>query len=207
MGSPKSEAALQQIAENVSSLFNKLGVAAKPIRALQQDDSDWAFIIKLNSLLEASLNHLLVKHFKDDRLEDAISMMEMGDERKGKVAFLKALKILPPSSLAFIRKLGAIRNRLAHKITGLDFDLSAHILAMKPDDRNALVGMMQEEITGPHIQGLLDKVPRKAFLVVAFVVLYRIETRIANPDKSISIDEGLAEAFRSTPPKSNPKAR
>jgi hypothetical protein len=184
-----SEAAIQKIAQSVEVLFKKMGVAPKPIRDLQRE-SDWAFIVKLHSLLEASVNHLLVSHFGDERLEDAIVAMEMGDDRKGKAAFLKALKLLPPSSQSFIAKIGRIRNRLAHKIKDLDFNLATYLAMMGTDHRNALAGAMQEEMPKVKMHELLDSDPRKAFFAVFCVILYKIESGISSQRIATSTDEG-----------------
>ena len=107
-------------------LSNDLGVNADFFSLVRKDD-DWSCFVKLHALLEASLNHLLLKHFQDDRLAKIISFLETGDNRKGKIAFISALELLPVEMRGFIRRFSELRNQFAHGVKNTKFRLATWI--------------------------------------------------------------------------------
>jgi hypothetical protein len=104
-----------------------LGISDAALRKSIEGDSDWALVIKLHAYVEASLNFLLVKHFGDQRLEEVIAYLDISDRRRGKLAFIKALALLPREYRSFIQKLSELRNRVAHDVKNIDFDLKLYM--------------------------------------------------------------------------------
>jgi len=115
--------------EEAMSAFLKecLGMSIESLKKTFEADSDWTLVIKLHAYVEASLNFLIVNHFGDRRLEQVISRLDISDRRRGKLAFIKALELLPSEYRSFIQKFSEIRNLLAHDVKNVDFDLKAYL--------------------------------------------------------------------------------
>jgi hypothetical protein len=111
-----------------------LGVPSDFFLRLGEDD-DWAFVIKSHALLEASLNHLLIKRFGDDRLKDLVSTMDTSDRRRGKLGFIVAMELLPKAHTDFISLLSALRNKLVHHVTNLGFCFEAYFAKLDSNQR------------------------------------------------------------------------
>ena len=86
-----------------------------------QDDSDWAFIIKIHAFLEALLTSLIRSHSGGFRLGDIASRLPMNSsDGISKLELVKANKLLSAEQMRFIRRIGEIRNRLAHEVGMVD---------------------------------------------------------------------------------------
>lgn len=106
------------------------------ILLLQEDD--WSFIIKLYTLLEAALTGLLVAEVGHRKLRDVFSKVSMRNEQTGKIAFAKALDLLTPEDLGFIRALAILRNRLVHRVEDVAFNLKTYVTSLTEGERNNL---------------------------------------------------------------------
>jgi hypothetical protein len=91
-------------------------------------ESDWSFVIKLHALLESAVSQLLVNAVARKELADVFASLEMSNTKTGKLAFVKALELLPKAHLDFIRALSELRNQLAHRVKNVSFDLTGHFL-------------------------------------------------------------------------------
>lgn len=91
-----------------------------------QDDSDWAFVIKIHAFLEVLLTSLIRSHSGDFRLGDLASRLPMNSsDGISKLELVKANHLLSPEQMRFIRRIGELRNRLAHEVGMVDaFSLS-----------------------------------------------------------------------------------
>jgi hypothetical protein len=187
----------EKVAELVESLLGKLKVSSKTVTAIRSD-TDWAFVIKLQSMVEASLNHLIIRRLGDDRLADIIARLEVGDPRTGKLAFVKALSLLTDPCRSFIKIFGEIRNQLAHRVENLDFNLSDYLSKMEQQRRKDLLNSMRELLPSAQIDILLQTKPRIIIFASVCMVLCQIEECI----KGFSSRKELPH---STPEESNPK--
>jgi hypothetical protein len=86
-----------------------------------QDDSDWAFIIKIHAFLEALLTSLIRSHSGGFRLGDIASRLPMNSsDGISKLELVKANQLLSPEQMRCTRRIGEIRNRLAHEVGMVD---------------------------------------------------------------------------------------
>lgn len=86
-----------------------------------QEDSDWAFVIKIHAFLEALLTSLIRSHSGGFRLGDIASRLPMNSsDGISKLELVKANQLLSPEQMRFIRRIGEIRNRLAHEVGMVD---------------------------------------------------------------------------------------
>jgi hypothetical protein len=108
-----------------------LGIPRSPLRSLESDD-DWTFVIKMHAIVEAALNHLLMTRLNDPKLNEIIGKLATNDQRKGKMAFIKAYDLLPENSCLFVRLLSKIRNTAAHNAKSFDLDLTKYVAELVP---------------------------------------------------------------------------
>jgi hypothetical protein len=96
--------------------------------ALLEED-DWSFIIKLHALMESAVSQLLANALARPELADVFAALEMSNTKTGKIAFVRALDLLPKQHTDFIRALSELRNQLVHRVKNITFDLSQHFTA------------------------------------------------------------------------------
>ena len=95
-------------------LSDRFDAPKEAIEKLASDD-DWTFLIKIHALIEAALNALILTQV-DIRLEPFVKQLEMGKIETGKLAWIKALELLPKHCLDFVRVISPWRNKAAHDI-------------------------------------------------------------------------------------------
>jgi hypothetical protein len=124
--------------EPADALEKGLGLPEGFLEGLRNED-DWSFIIKVHALMEASVSHLLVQHFGDERLGTIFDFLELSDKRRGKIAFVSALDLLAVECRRFLSKLSEIRNSLVHNIKNVGFDLSGYVRGLNKDQFEVFV--------------------------------------------------------------------
>lgn len=108
----------------VEETLRSLGVARSFFDDLLTKGDDWTFIIKIHALVEAALTHLIVAELERPELADIIAKLETSDTRTGKVAFVKALKLLDDHHRRFVRALSELRNGLVHDVRNTSFSFT-----------------------------------------------------------------------------------
>lgn len=124
--------------EPADALEKDLDLPEGFLEGLRNED-DWSFIIKIHALMEASVSYLLLHHFGDERLGAIFDFLELSDKRKGKIAFVSALDLLPVECRRFLSKLSEIRNSLVHNIKNVGFDLSCYVRGLNKDQFEVFV--------------------------------------------------------------------
>jgi hypothetical protein len=116
---------------------------------------DWTLIVKLHAMIETGLNGAILLHLSEPALEPIIAKLDTSNQATGKVAFAKALKIIPKASAIFIQQLSEFRNYCVHDIQHFDFDLQKHLDGMKPDRKKQFTKAVRDlikNLTAPTIQ-------------------------------------------------------
>ena len=176
-------------------LNGKFGVPIAAISTLDSDD-DWTFVIKTHALIEAALNQLIVDALKHDSLHEIVSWMDTGDRRKGKLAFVKALDLLPSSARQFITIMSNLRNDSLHEIKNLNFTFTAWINGLSKEAKEnfaASLAFSTKEVVGWHKeemsrQQFAIRYPRDAITLSVLTILTRVEALHQNengPSESI----------------------
>ena len=94
------------------------------LRNLLLEQSDWAFIVKAQAILETAVTSLLVAHLGKPELEDFVAEdMEMSQ----RIKMLSALNLCSPAQREMMRRLGNLRNKLAHTAKGTLFSLHEYL--------------------------------------------------------------------------------
>lgn len=98
------------------------------------DESDWALVIKLHTMVEAAVTQLLVAH-TDSALHQVMKHIPLSDVNTGKARMAKDLGLISSSQLGFIQRFSTLRNKLAHNADNLEFDLKEHVRKMDSNQR------------------------------------------------------------------------
>ena len=98
-------------------------------------EDDWALVVKSEALIEITLSRILETHFGTPELDDIIARLPTGT-RYGKLAFIKALKLLPENACFFVERLTELRGTLVHDARQLQFSLKMYFDGMASSERN-----------------------------------------------------------------------
>jgi hypothetical protein len=139
-GIDETEILLQESAK----FCKRVGLRKDLIHQIVRTDTDWAFILKIDALLETAAKHivrhelqvrLLTQVFKGEALDDFIDSLAIN----GRTSILNLLEAsgLPDEELRFVEITRVVRNAYAHNIKFADLRL---IELIKPrNDRSRLI--------------------------------------------------------------------
>jgi len=125
-----------------------LGLDGALLHQLSESDGDWSFVIKLHALMEAAVSDLLTKQLRNESLRKIFDRLEMSNQSTGKVAFIKALNLLPKESRRFLGALSQLRNDLAHNIKKAQFNFREHVTHMDAQALRSFIADMSPLDTG-----------------------------------------------------------
>jgi hypothetical protein len=108
----------------------RVGLQKDLILQILKTDSDWAFVLKVDALLESAAKHiihhglriqLLKRNLKSESLDDFIDSLPMN----GRTSLVKLLQAsaLPDEELRFVETTRLVRNAYAHDIRFADLSL------------------------------------------------------------------------------------
>ncbi|PYO98058.1 MAG: hypothetical protein DMD60_05185 [Gemmatimonadetes bacterium] len=110
-------------------LEQALGLPAGFLVSLWKED-DWSFVVKIHSLVEAAVTQRITAAVGDARLSPVFERLQLGQEKTGKLGFAKALDLLQPDELRYIRALAELRNRLVHYIDQVRFSFTEYFASL-----------------------------------------------------------------------------
>jgi len=125
----------EEFRETLKGTEGDLGLPAGFLVELLDGDSDWSFVIKIHSLIEAALTHLLTGAFGRTELLPLFGRLHTSDTRTGKLAFAKALKLVDRNQAAFIQTISELRNRVVHDVHSVLFSFAAYVESLDANDR------------------------------------------------------------------------
>ena len=81
-------------------------------------------LVKLHAMIETGLNGAIIRELNrpGEAFDDVIAKLDTSSAT-GKVAFAKALGIIPKDAGVFIQHLSQLRNKCVHNIKNFNFDL------------------------------------------------------------------------------------
>jgi len=116
----------KDLLDRIRDLEKEVGITPGFFHGLIKED-DWSFIIKLHSLFEAAVSHLLIKALQKDELKEIIPSLELSNTQSGKLAFARSLKLLDKEETTYIKKLSELRNKLVHNVANVNFNLEGYV--------------------------------------------------------------------------------
>lgn len=119
----------------IESLERDLELPEKFLVRLTEEE-DWSFVIKTHALVEAGLSHLLAAAVGDPRVTRIFHRLETSNEQVGKLAFIKAMNLLPDRQRKFVRVLSELRNSLVHHVANTGFTFDAYLPTLDRGQKN-----------------------------------------------------------------------
>jgi desulfoferrodoxin (superoxide reductase-like protein) len=138
------------VKQDAESLEKELGLPNGFLQELRDSD-DWSFVIKVHALMEASVSYLLRHHFGDERLANVFDFMELSDKRRGKIAIVSALDLLPKFNRRFLAKLSELRNSVVHNINQVDFKLPEHVKSLEKQKFDEFIKAIEIDLNAADI--------------------------------------------------------
>lgn len=155
-------------------LEDSAGISQKLLDSLDDDD-DWTFVIKMHGILEVGLNHLILSRLTEPRAAKIVSHLETNNDRRGKLAFLKAYGLLPEKALLLVKLLSDVRNVVVHDIKNFNFDLEKYLHALNKTEQNHWIDSLSWWVDPPLISEWARKnlllLPREWINVACITIL------------------------------------
>lgn len=98
-----------------TSLENALGLTSGYIHQLFDERDDWAFIIKLGVIVEATLSKVINAFLQNPLIEKHVRSLPMGG-RTGKIQLARDLGNVGPKAMDRLQAISEIRNDFAHSL-------------------------------------------------------------------------------------------
>lgn len=117
---------------DINELERKLGIPVGLFQKLKDED-DWSFIIKVQALLELALAYLIQSELGRPELTKFLERLHL-DGSSGKLTLIKALGLMDKSHYAYLKLLADLRNKVAHNIKYVGFNLSEY-MGQKTDNQ------------------------------------------------------------------------
>ncbi len=117
----------------LAELERKLEVPEGLFFRLRDEAEDWSFLIKVQALIEASLDHLIKRELNRPELHAFIEKLGYNG-RLGKLELIRSLKLLDKVHFDYLDLLAKFRNDMAHDIRFVGFKLSDY-LDKKSDEK------------------------------------------------------------------------
>ena len=129
MTNPIQQLVAPEPSPTVAQLLESVGLPIDFLDRLMQE-SDWSLVIKLHAVFEAILGSLIVRSLGSKAIEEEVAHLDFNNTKSGKVAFARSLGLIEKPSVAFLRGLSELRNRLVHDIQNVSFSLRASVAKM-----------------------------------------------------------------------------
>ncbi|HEX4976128.1 MAG TPA: hypothetical protein VFV48_09625 [Pseudomonadales bacterium] len=94
------------------------------------NDDDWSFVIKVQALIEAAVTEAVIAKVGEGAIQGIVERLPLADKQVGKLALAKQLNLMSKEQLRFVRRMAELRNRLAHRVQDLNFNLSEYVDAL-----------------------------------------------------------------------------
>ena len=166
----------------VPLLEAKLGIKPGFFESLDdEDENDWSFVIKLHSLIEASVSHLLTEQLRRPELSELFSRLDISNKKTGKAAFVEALALLDKPERRFMSSLSELRNKLVHDVRNVTFDFVQYVENMNTDQQATFLkdfNLLSTEITDD-VRNLFRHDPQQAlwYSGMAFLGIVYLKSR------------------------------
>jgi hypothetical protein len=123
----KSEGWLLKTRARVSSLESALNIKNGFFWELSHSGDDWSFLLKVHTLLEMAIAHLIQQRIGIDELNLIIEKVPMNGGAASKMKIASALSLLDNDTDKFLDALTKLRNKAAHQIDSVNLTMGDFI--------------------------------------------------------------------------------
>jgi hypothetical protein len=200
--SPVREIKFESLIEGCLTLERELGLPPKCLLDLPGELSDWSFVIKIATLVESAVTHLLSDEIGDERFRPFVSKLGMHGAT-GKLQLAKSLSLLTNEDHDFSTGITKLRNHLAHDPAFLRFELVEYLSHLTESDRH---NFFKWATRGKeYLSGHETAVPRIRVQIwaQALVILAKANVTKATRTAKRRVDQmhkDVGESFMNTPP-------
>jgi hypothetical protein len=169
------------------------------------DNNDWAFVIKLHALVEASLKKTLPASIGDGSLKsNEVGRLRLVGDGLTQVKLARVHGLISARDAEFIHRLAKIRNRFAHDLAGLEDGLRQHLDGLPEQDRRKLVDACHWTSVGgvgsDQDTGCLDRAPKLLFWITGSKLIVKLMSRDGRNEfqtrlRNIAVDSPAAKAL------------
>jgi hypothetical protein len=160
--------------EFASDIFDGIEDRLSFLKKLEEDD-DWSFVIKIQTLVEAAVTEAVVGVVGEPRLKKLVERLPLTDDEVGKLGVATDLGLITKRQRRFIRKMAALRNHLAHKVEYVDFSFDKYLAskdaAALRDWKESISWFTKEDEDSSFWQDSSVTAPRTVIFVSAFMFL------------------------------------
>lgn len=199
---PVREIKFESLIEGCLMLEEELGLPTKCLSDIPREISDWSFVIKISTLVESAVTHLLSDEIGDERFRPFVSRLGMHGAT-GKLQLAKSLNVLTTDDRAFATHITALRNDLAHDPQFLRFEFAEHLVNLTKSERHNFFKWAtrgKEYLPGDAtaVQRIRVQIWGQALLILAKAMATKAEA--ASKRRLDQIHKDLGESFMNTPP-------
>lgn len=132
--SPSPTIGFEKLIAGCVQIETDLGLPAGCLTSLPKEASDWSFVIKVATLVEAATTHLLTDEIADERIRGLLSRLPM-QGRSGKLPLAKEWGLISKEDYDFAVGISNLRNDLAHDPQFVGFAFVDYLAALKGTTR------------------------------------------------------------------------
>lgn len=114
------------VSELIAEAEHDLALPPGFLASLLDEGSDWVFVLKVHSLIEVALAHLLAQAVGRGKTVKEFSHLPT----HSKIAFCRAMELVDVDTLAFLESLSTLRNFFAHDIRRVNVTLAGYVAGM-----------------------------------------------------------------------------
>lgn len=129
-----TKARIAEAATELADLERMVGLPVGFVAGLIDENEDWAFIVKINVVLEAALNAVLAEISPGHDLAEFVGQLGL-QGRSGKLALAKSSGVLSPAYAEAFAALASIRNKFVHSLAGLAGSFEVYAKQLSEQER------------------------------------------------------------------------
>ncbi|MFH1258586.1 MAG: hypothetical protein ABII74_02015 [Elusimicrobiota bacterium] len=152
--------------ERIEKLQEEIGLPMEFFWKLLKED-DWSFVIKLHALVEAIVNHLIIKKIGLSQLGKIIPKLQLNNDKSGRLAFLEALNLLNDDQRSFIKHLSEIRNDFVHDIKKVNLTLKSYFEQSSKERYKKTFGNSKIKYEKRTLEEIFIELPKTAIFITS----------------------------------------
>lgn len=122
----------------IEPLEERIGIPRGTMGPLLREENDWAFIVKLAVVLEASLTEVLVSHLHNEGMRPHIRGLQM-QGRSGRIPLAVSVGAIAEEDATIMAAIADVRNSFAHSPRNIGGSLEAYAKGLTLHEKQQLL--------------------------------------------------------------------